>query len=328
MSLEAPLEFAPVYKTVLWGGRRLERWRPHMPAGAIGEAWDLADHDGGMSVVSSGALAGVSLRELVRRAGADLVGRGFRGGSFPLMVKLIDATARLSVQVHPDDALARSLAVGANGKTECWLALEDGGELFQGVRPGVDRPAFERALASGQVENSLARFEPRAGDCFFLAARTVHALGAGCLVYELQQTLDVTFRVHDWNRVGADGKPRALHVAEALDTIDFSSGGEGPRRPAWNAEADGRLRRRTLADCDYFRLEELAIESGELSVTLPETCAVVTCLEGRAELRTEDHRAELGPLQTLLIPAAARRFVARAHTPVRLLLATPSFGRP
>jgi mannose-6-phosphate isomerase len=327
MSFDAPLRFAPVYKTVLWGGRRLGRWRPDMPAGAIGEAWDLADHDGGMSVVSSGALAGVSLRELVRGAGAELVGRGFLGGSFPLMVKLIDAAARLSVQVHPDDALARSLGVGANGKTECWLVLEDGGELFQGVRAGVDRPAFERALASGQVEDSLARFEPRAGDCFFLAARTVHALGAGCLVYELQQTLDVTFRVHDWNRVGADGKPRALHVAEALDTIDFSAGGEGPRRPAWNDEADGRLRRRTLAECDYFRLEEVEIDRGELSVTLPDTCAVITCLQGRAELRTDADSADIETLQTLLIPAAARRFVALAQTPVRLLVATPVLSR-
>src|SRR5882757_5195113 len=98
MTLDGPLRFVPVYKTVLWGGRRLGRWRPDMPAGAIGEAWDLADHDGGMSVVAAGALAGVSLRELVRRAGPELVGRGFRGGSFPLMVKVIDAAARLSVQ--------------------------------------------------------------------------------------------------------------------------------------------------------------------------------------------------------------------------------------
>src|SRR5256885_5948958 len=254
MPLDAPLSFTPVYKTVLWGGRRLGRWRPALPPGQIGEAWDLADHDAGMSVVAGGPRAGTTLRALVAGHGAALVGRGFAGGAFPLMIKLIDATDRLSVQVHPDDAIARSLHVGANGKTECWLVLEDGGELFQGTRPGVDRESFARALAAGRVAETLNRFEPRAGDCFFLGARTVHALGAGCLVYELQQTLDVTFRVHDWDRVGADGKPRALHVDAALATIDFAGGDYGPRRPAWRDEEAGRVRRRTSADCAYFQL--------------------------------------------------------------------------
>jgi mannose-6-phosphate isomerase len=326
MPCDAPLSFTPVYKTVIWGGRRLARWRPDLPPGKIGEAWDLADHEGGMSVVASGPLSGVSLRELVGRFGADLVGRAFRGGSFPLMVKLIDAADRLSVQVHPDDALARSLGVGANGKTECWLVLEDGGELFVGARPGVHREAFERALAAGLVEDTLARFEPRAGDCFFLAARTVHALGAGCLVYELQQTLDVTFRVHDWGRVGTDGKPRALHLEEGLATIDFSRPAEGPRRPPWHDETPG-VRRRILADGEHFRLEEVAIARGELTVPLPDTCAVVTCLAGSGRLRTPGGESELRASGTLLVPAAAGSFEVHSPSPLHLVIATPRLGR-
>jgi mannose-6-phosphate isomerase len=165
----------------------------------------------------------------------------------------------------------------------------------------------------------LARYHPRAGDCFFLAARTVHALGGGCLVYELQQTLDVTFRVHDWDRFGPDGKPRSLHVAEALSTIDFTLGGEGPRRPSWNDEPGAR--RRLLAQCDYFRLEEIEV-SGALQVPLPTTCAVVTCLAGEGELRTPGGAAPLRPVDTHLVPAAAAAFELRGQA-VRVVVATP-----
>jgi mannose-6-phosphate isomerase len=321
MPPDSPLSFTPVYKTVLWGGRRLARWRPALPAGPIGESWELADHPAGMSVVAGGPLAGASLRELVSRFGADLVGDGFRGGPFPLMVKLIDATERLSVQVHPGDELARALGVGDNGKTECWLVLEDGGELFVGARPGVDRPAFERALASGAVEETLARHQVQAGDCFFLAAGTVHALGAGCLVYELQQPSDVTFRVHDWNRVGADGKPRPLHVDEALATIDFVRQRAGPRRPPWRQEQG--VRRRTLVDCPYFRLDELDLAAGETSLPLAGACAVLTTLAGAGQARTPGGAAALAAGHSHLIPAAAGTCALSSDGALRLLVATP-----
>jgi mannose-6-phosphate isomerase len=323
MAPDAPLAFTPVYKTVLWGGRRLARWRPELPAGAIGESWELADHPAGMSVVAAGPLAGLSLRDLVTRFGADLVGGGFTGGAFPLMVKLIDATERLSVQVHPGDELARALGVGDNGKTECWVVLDDGGELFVGARPGIDRAAFEQALARGQVEATLARHEVRAGDCFFLAAGTVHALGAGCLVYELQQPSDVTFRVHDWDRVGADGKPRPLHVDEALATIDFARDGAGPRRPPWHEEQGGR--RRTLVDCPYFRLDELDLAAGETALPLSGTCAVLTVLGGGGEARTGGGSTRLAAGQTQLIPAAAGQCQLSSEGALRLLVATPRF---
>ena len=319
MSIEAPLLFRPVYKVVLWGGRRFERWRSDLPAGPVGESWDLADHDGGMSVVESRPLAGTSLRELTARFGEALVGRGFRGGAFPIMIKLIDATDRLSVQVHPDDALARSLGVGKNGKTECWLVLEDGGELYQGTRPGVDRAAFERALAGGRVAETLNHYVPRAGDFYFMAARTVHALGAGCMVYELQQTLDITFRVWDWGRVGADGKPRAMHMKEALETIDFGASGFGPQRPAWR---DGGGARRTLVDGDYFKLEEVELSAGVLSAGLGDTCAAITCLAGSGTLSTDAGRVELAPGRTALVPAAARAFRVEGAS-LHILIAQP-----
>jgi mannose-6-phosphate isomerase len=276
-----------------------------------------------MSVVAEGPLAGATLRELVEIFGAALVGARFGGGAFPLMVKLIDATDRLSVQVHPDDAVARRLGVGSNGKTECWLVLEDGGELWQGTRPGVDRTAFERALVGHRIEETLNRFAAHAGDCFFMAARTVHALGAGCLVYELQQTLDITFRVSDWGRVGPDGKPRPLHVMQALATIDFGATGFGPHQPPWEPAGPGE--RRTLADCDYFHLEEHRWPPGAHADIRADTCQVVTALAGTGRLVTPGGAADLAPARTLLIPAAVRCHV-QSTTALRLVVATPVFG--
>ena len=177
--LALPLAFIPVYHSIVWGGRAMAEWRNDLPAGPIGESWDLTDHPRGMSVVAGGALAGRSLRQLTADHGRDLIGETWTGGDFPLLVKLIDANDRLSVQVHPDDALARSLGVGQRGKTECWLMIKDGGELFVGTKSGIDRPAFESALAAGRVGDTLERFVAHDGDFFFLAARTVHALGAG-----------------------------------------------------------------------------------------------------------------------------------------------------
>jgi mannose-6-phosphate isomerase len=319
MSLDSPLSFRPVYKNVLWGGRRFERWRSDLPAGPVGESWDLADHQGGMSVVESGPLAGTSLHELADRFGEELVGRGFRGGTFPIMIKLIDATDQLSVQVHPDDDLARALGVGNNGKTECWLVLADGGELYQGTRAGVDRAGFERALHDGRLAETLNHYVPEAGDFFFMAARTVHALGAGCMVYELQQTLDITFRVHDWGRVGADGKPRQIHVREALETIDFAASGFGPQRPAWRAQGDGRTR--TLADHRYFHLDEHRL-AGKYAQAIT-TCAAVTCLAGEGTLSTAGGAVGLVAGKTALVPAAAARFEVSAASPIHFLVATP-----
>jgi mannose-6-phosphate isomerase len=318
VSLREPLRFLPVYKTLVWGGRRMLPWRPDLPDGPVGESWDLADHPEGMSVVAKGPLAGRTLAQLLAEDSAGLVGAGFAGRTFPLMVKLIDASQRLSVQVHPDDALARSMGVGDNGKTECWRVVADGGLIFQGTRPGVDRPAFEAALAEGRLEQTLNRFEPQEGDFFFLEARTVHALGEGCLVYEIQQTSNVTFRVYDWGRVGLDGKPRQLHVAESLQTIDFQRSSFGPLYPPMVEDPRGG-RTRLLADCEYFRLEE-RVGAG-LDAPATGRCAVVVCLEGVPRVETAGGSAAMTPMSTVLIPAAAGGF--RVHGQARVLVAEP-----
>lgn len=333
LKLDAPLSFVPRYQVLVWGGRRMAEFRDDLPAGPVGESWDLADHDRGMSVVRDGFFKNRSLNDLVRAHGADLVGPGFSGDRFPLLVKLIDATDRLSVQVHPDDALARALGVGDNGKAECWLLLADGGTLYQGTVPGIDRTAFESALAAARVEESLNRFDCRAGDFFFLQGRTVHALGAGCLLYEVQQTSDVTFRIWDWGRMGLDGKPRPVHLRESLETIDFSRTGFGPR-PAITCGhvAGGQVRR--LIDCRHFRVEERILAAVEQTTRHhgredvegegQPVCSVVSCFSGAGRIETAGGEIDLKPMQTVLIPAAAHGFRAQAAAPnFRFLHATP-----
>jgi len=328
MEVRVPLIFHPVYQPLVWGGRRMERWGRKLPSGPIGEAWELADHERGMSLVADGPLAGKRLRDIVVGAGVSLVGDGFAGGEFPLMVKLIDATLRLSVQVHPDDVIARKLGVGQHGKTECWVFLEDGGEIYQGLQPGIGRKAFLRALAEHQVPATLNRFLARKGDVFFLPARTVHALGEGCLLYEVQQTSDITFRVYDWDRLGLDGQPRSLHITESMETIDFSRTEFGPHHPKpWRRLEGSDSDERELVDCPHFLLREQRV-CGALSQNTNRLCAVVTSLSGHATLSTPAGKVALAPLQTALVPADAGSWHLETEGgagAATLLVATPRF---
>jgi mannose-6-phosphate isomerase len=326
MEVRAPLIFQPVYQPLVWGGRRMQSLGRVLPEGPIGESWEVADHARGMSVVAGGDWAGTSLHDLVVRAGAALVGPGFRGGEFPLMIKLIDASLRLSVQVHPGDASARAMGVGQHGKTECWVFLADGGEICQGTRPGLTRLDFERALAEHRIGSTLNRFEARRGDVFFLPAGTVHALGEGCLLYEVQQTSDITFRVYDWDRLGLDGKPRPVHVAESLATIDFSRREYGPHVPeAWRPLAAPGCEERGLIACPHFILREQRVR-GCLDQPVGDTCVVVTCVAGQGTLSTPAGQVALPAMQTVLVPADAGRW--RVEIPsgnADLLVATPRF---
>jgi mannose-6-phosphate isomerase len=231
------------------------------------------------------------------------------------MVKLIDANDRLSIQVHPDDRLAHELGVGERGKTECWYLLNDGGELFVGTRPGVTKTDFSAARENGTLAQTLNRFVTKTGEFYFIPARTVHALGAGCLIYEIQQTCDVTFRVDDWGRVGLDGKPRPLHIAESLAVIDFNA----TTTPlAATAKINGV---RPLADCPYFTVKE---QRGTTITGDGPACTIVTCLEGSGIISTRGGQAPLAPMGTTLIPAAAGTWTARAHDkPLTVLCASP-----
>ncbi len=300
-----PLRFEPVLKRLIWGGRRLAT-ELHKPLGEgddYAESWELADHEHGQSRVTEGPLAGVSLNELVRTRGAELLGPaiGLRS-QFPILVKFIDARRVLSVQVHPDDERGQRLA-GDNGKTEAWVVVhaDPGSWIYAGLKPGVDRDRFAAALSAGHVDDLLHRVPAKAGDCIFIPAGTVHAIGAGVLLAEIQQTSDATFRVYDWGRLGPDGQPRPLHVAEALASIDFAAGPIDPTRPDSVPCPGGR--RELLARCPYFAIERRRIEAPTV-VGTPERFTALVGLSGRAEVRSRSGNAALEKGQTVLLPAA------------------------
>lgn len=300
-----PLRFEPILKTLLWGGRRLGEvlGKPIGEGSQYAESWEVSDHRADVSVVAHGPLAGATLRDLLRDRHLELLGRALGPrDQFPLLVKYIDAQQTLSVQVHPDDALGARLA-NDNGKTETWVVVgaEPGSLIYAGLKEGVTREAFAAAIASGEVEPLLHRFPARPGDCILIPAGIVHAIGAGVMIAEIQQMSDATFRVFDWNRVGADGKPRQLHVSEALESTDFSAGPVNPLCPEPEPIPGGSRER--LSASKFFALERLRL-TGPARVGREDRFTIVMALGGAVEVRDGEsvHPLRLG--ETLLLPAA------------------------
>lgn len=220
-----PLIFHPIFKERVWGGRNIERlYQKALPANqVIGESWEITDRPEGVSVVANGPLAGKTLRWLMEEHAPEIVGSSVkRGDRFPLLIKILDAKETLSVQVHPPASAAAQL--GGEPKTEMWYITDAaaGAELFVGLKQAVTRSDFERSIANGTAADCLHRVPVKAGDAMFLPSGRIHAIGAGNVIFEIQQNSDTTYRVFDWNRVGLDGKPRDLHVAESLASIDFN----------------------------------------------------------------------------------------------------------
>jgi mannose-6-phosphate isomerase len=252
------LRFQPIYFDRVWGGRALETalGRTLPPNRPIGESWDLVDRPGTQSVVRAGPLAGQTLRALLEKHQADIMGPGWPAARpFPLLVKWLDCRERLSLQVHPPAKIAAEL--GGEPKTENWFIVETtpGAHLIVGLRPGVTRDQFERALADGTVEQCVHRFPVVPGDSILVCSGHIHAIDAGNLLLEIQQNSDTTYRVFDWNRAGLDGKPRQLHVAESLRSILWDD-------PAPTV-ARGAPTTAVIADCPEFLIRRVPLAKDE-----------------------------------------------------------------
>jgi mannose-6-phosphate isomerase len=300
-----PLVFEPILKRLIWGGRRLETvlHKKLGPGSDYAESWEISDHGQDVSRVADGPLAGTLLRDLVKHRGRALLGPALGDrDQFPLLVKFIDAHQVLSVQVHPDDERGHRLA-GDNGKTETWVVVhaEPDSVIYAGLRAGVGSDQFARAIESGQVEPLLHRFPARPGDCIFIPAGTVHAIGAGVLLAEVQQMSDATFRIFDWGRVGPDGRPRKLHIAESLESTDYQAGPVEPLAP--QAEPISGGTRERLSRCAHFALERLRF-SGRVRVGSVERFTILVALAGAVEVRHGPNRYPLGFGQTCLLPAS------------------------
>jgi len=310
-----PIRFQPLLKRYVWGGRRLgERLGKAIGDGEdYAESWEVVDHGENQSVVLEGPWAGMGLGELLERWPRELLGlalarqREMAGPlallrhRFPLLFKFLDARLPLSVQVHPSDQQGSLLDPPDLGKTEAWVILEaqPGSRVFAGLRPGVGRAELEEHVRRGTTDECLHSFEPKPGDCLFIPAGTVHALGGGLLVAEIQQASNTTFRLFDWNRLDASGKPRPLHVERALETIDYERGAVAPQTALPSSEAGRDL----LAECDKFRLERLRGD-GPRQLGPDDRCHILAVLSGHARVRTASASWECSPGQTLLLAAA------------------------
>jgi mannose-6-phosphate isomerase len=317
MSLLVPLRFHPLLRRYLWGGRRLETLGKKLgPESDYAESWEIVDRGENQSVVAYGALAGATLGQLVRSHRQELLGRHAPERSFPLLFKFLDAHERLSLQVHPDDARAAQLDPAEPGKTEAWviLAADPGSYLYAGLRSGIDLDTFRHELARHTCELCLEYVEPRVGDCFFLPAGVVHALGSGLLVAEIQQASDTTYRLFDWGRVGPDGRPRTLHVDAGLEAIDVGIGPVSAQTPQPLGSAGGER----LVACDQFVLDRWSISRSHV-LGGDDRCHILAVLEGTLELAGDPAGVPLERGGVTLLPAAAGPVKLKPHGKVVLL---------
>jgi mannose-6-phosphate isomerase len=300
-----PLKFKPVFKDKIWGGHKI-RTRLGLdfsPLPTCGEAWVLSGVSGSQTVISNGFLEGNDLNEIMEIYMDELVGEKVfdqHPHEFPILVKFIDASEWLSIQVHPDDALAARRNIGS-GKSEMWYVLdaEPGAELISGFNRTMNAATYLEFFRQKKLKEVLNFEKVRKGDAFFIPSGRVHALGPGILLAEIQQTSDTTYRIYDWDRVDAEGKSRELHTDLALEAIDFSpvDSYRTNYRPSLNKPV-------TLADCPFFttNLIEIDRETGKDYSSL-DSFVIYICVEGRAEIRTGEGSVSLTPGEVVLLPA-------------------------
>lgn len=299
-----PLTFLPVFKDRVWGGRRLEKlYGKALPPGVpIGESWEITDRPEGVSVVANGPLAGRDLRWLMENhAGALLGDSRPSAGRFPLLVKILDAQEKLSLQVHPPAHKAAELH--GEPKTEVWYVADAtvDADLFVGLRRGATREEFERRIRDGSVAECFHRIPVQRGDSMFLPSGRAHALGAGNVIIEIQQNSDTTYRVFDWNRVGLDGKPRELHIPQALASIDFVDF-EPTLAPAeWRTV--GKAQTRRLAECDLFAVNLLRLSTPDEMPLDDNRVQIVAVTEGELSVSAGRSEVRLRPGSFCVVPA-------------------------
>ena len=301
-----PLRFEPICQYRLWGGRRLADWlaAPLPGNGPIGEAWLLSDRDDNPSRVSEGSLRGRTLAELIEASPTAILGKlAPRFRRFPLLLKYLDVSAMLSVQVHPSDNQPDLIPAGETAKTEGWVVLEaePHSRIYAGLKPGVTTSAL-RGLSEATADDALPSFTPLLGESVLIEAGDVHSLGDGVVVLEVQQNSDVTFRLYDWDHIDPKtNEPRPLQVEEALRCVNLTQGDIRPTVP--QVEATGPVRRERLLDCPHFRLWRIT-SSVPYSVGRADTPTVLVCIDGSGNVEHDRQDFAMNKGAVMLLPAA------------------------
>ena len=312
------LRFDPLFRQYIWGGRRLDSilGKNIGEGDDYAESWEVVDHGDDQSVVASGPLKGSRLKDLNEQYGLQLFGRHHPLDHFPLLFKYLDAHRAPSVQVHPNDQQAAELEPPDLGKTEAWIILsaDPGSVVYAGLKHGIDRVSLEREVHRGTTEFCLHKFQPQMGDCIFLPAGVVHALGAGLVIAEIQQASDTTLRIFDWNRTDARGKSRPLHIQKALDVINYDYGPVSPQTPKLTNCAHVER----LVACGKFILDRWNFATPQ-TVGGDDRFHIITVLDGEVEVLDNVTGDRLRRADTALLPAAIDATTLHPHQPSTLL---------
>jgi mannose-6-phosphate isomerase len=304
-----PFFFRPIFKDRIWGGRELERlYGKKIPAGQIGEAWEISDRPGDASVIANGPLAGKDLRWLMENHAAEILGgaKPAAENRFPLLCKILDAREKLSLQVHPPASKAAELK--GEPKTEMWFIADAAPDasLYVGLKKGVTRAEFEQKISDGSVADCFHRIPVKAGYTMFLPSGRVHAIGDGLVIFEIQQNSDTTYRVFDWNRVGLDGKPRELHVAQSLASIDFND--FEPKLVPANYRQGPNFKFRQLVEDPLFNVQEMVFENAGSVKLAGRYLRIIAVTKGAANISDDSSGivAELKAGDFCLVPASLK----------------------
>lgn len=301
-----PLKFNPILKSMIWGGDKMRQYKAiETDQKNIGESWELSGVPGNESVVSNGELAGRTITELIKEYGPQMLGRKVYetyGEKFPLLIKFIDARDDLSIQVHPDDAMAQSVHGQPFGKTEMWyvVSADKDAHLMSGLSTEITPEEYVSRVENNTITDVLCDYKVAAGDVFFLPAGRIHSIGKGCFIAEIQQTSDLTYRIYDFGRLGLDGKPRELHTELAKDAIDYSVSEDyrTAYAPVLNEDTP-------LVECGYFKTDLLDLtEQISVDVKSKDSFVILICLEGQGELKdSQGNVVALKQGETVLVPA-------------------------
>lgn len=308
-----PLKFQPILKDKIWGGQKLHQIL-HKPTTSknAGESWEISDVEGDTSVVANGALQGSSLNYLLETHTSDLLGeKNFRqfGTKFPLLIKFIDAKEDLSVQLHPNDQLAKARH-NSFGKTEMWYVVQADPEsnLIVGFNQEMTQELYLKHLEDKTLQSILNFDNVKAGDAYFIEVGRIHAIGAGVLLAEIQQTSDITYRVYDWDRVDSEGNERELHNDIALEAFDFDM--PDNFRVNYTKDSDSPTE---LVSCPYFTTNVFKVNDTILKENTHDSFMIYMCVEGKAQIEVDGNQTEISMGETVLIPACIKRFSISAN---------------
>lgn len=321
MSELYPLKFEPILKEKTWGGNALVSRYNKNPNGStqIGESWELSAIDEDKSIISNGFLAGNNIEELIEVYMGDITGDSIFekfGNEFPLLIKFIEAREDLSIQVHPGNDLAKERHQ-AYGKTEMWYILESekDSKIYTGFRKGVTKDIYNEALIDSKIIDILNIENAIPGDTFFTPAGTVHSIGAGIVLVEIQQTSDITYRIFDWNRKKSGKKTRELHIELALDAIDFSAKGNNKIRK--EPEPDKTI---NLVDCEFFNTNIILFNSPlKKDYNLIDSFVVYICIDGEFLIHWDENSEKVLKGETVLLPAMIKEVILEPLKEARLI---------